>query len=87
MDAVKHCVKCQEHQKALAKAPMHPWEWPERPWARVHMDYAGPIQGKMLLVIVDAHSKWLEAHIVHTANSRATIEKLHVLYIKKMNTL
>ena len=79
-DAVKHCVKCQEHQKAPAKAPMHPWEWPERPWARVHIDYAGPIQGKMVLVIVDAHSKWLEAHIVQTANSRATIEKLRSVF-------
>ena len=79
-DAVKHCVKCQEHQKAPAKAPMHPWEWPERPWARVHIDYAGPIQGKMVLVIVDAHSKWLVAHIVHTANSRATIEKLRSVF-------
>ena len=25
------------------------------------MDYAGPIQGKMILVVIDAHSKWIEA--------------------------
>ena len=73
---VKTCVKCQEHQKLPAKAPMHPWEWPSRPWGRIHVDYAGPIQGKMILVIVDAHSKWLEAHVVTSATSQATIDKL-----------
>ena len=56
-DSVKHCSKCQEHQRLPAKAPMHPWEWPDRPWARIHVDYAGPIEGKMVLVMVDAHSK------------------------------
>jgi len=30
------------------------------------MDYAGPVEGKMVLVMVDAHSKWIEA--VHTTN-------------------
>ena len=37
-DSVKHCSKCQEHQHLPAKAPMHPWEWPDRPWARIHVD-------------------------------------------------
>ena len=23
-------------------APIQPWEWPERPWSRLHVDYAGP---------------------------------------------
>ena len=78
--AVRHCAKCQEHQKLLPKAPMHPWEWPDCPWARVHIDYAGPIQGKMILVMVDAHSKWLEALLVSSATSQSTIEKLRVVF-------
>ena len=79
-DSVKHCSKCQEHQRLPAKAPMHPWEWPDRPWARIHVDYAGPIEGKMVLIMVDAHSKWLEALVVNSATSQATIEKLRSVF-------
>ena len=78
--AVTTCVECQEHQKSPAKAPMHPWEWPERPWARIHIDYAGPIRWEMILVIVDAHSKWIEALVVNSATSNATIEKLQSVF-------
>ena len=73
---VKGCITCQQHQRMPPTSPLHPWEWPSRPWSRIHVDYAGPFLGKMFLVIVDAHSKWLEAHIVGTASSQATIEKL-----------
>ena len=78
--AVRQCTKCQEHQKLPQKAPMHPWEWPDRPWARLHVDYAGPIQGKMVLVLVDAHSKWLEAVPVSAATSQSTIERLRSVF-------
>ena len=78
--AVKSCCKCQEHQNLPARAPMHPWEWPDRPWARLHVDYAGPIQGKMILVVIDTHSKWLEAQVVAAATSQSTIEKLRMLF-------
>ena len=39
--------------------------------------------GKMFLVTVDAHSKWVEwveAHIVETPNSAGTIQKLRQLF-------
>ena len=29
-------------------APLHPWVWPEAPWRRIHIDFAGPFMGKML---------------------------------------
>jgi hypothetical protein len=73
---VKRCEVCQAHQKVPAAAPLHPWEWPELPWCRLHADYAGPFMGKMFLLIMDAHSKWLEAHIVESATSAATIQKM-----------
>ena len=78
--AVRSCVECQEHQKSPAKVPMHPWEWPDRPWARLHIDYAGPIKGKMVLVVVDSHSKWMEALVVNSATSNATVEKLQTVF-------
>ena len=39
---VKMCKACQSTHKNPAPAPLHPWEWPRRPWLRVHADYAGP---------------------------------------------
>ena len=56
--------------------PLHPWEWPHKPWLRIHADYAGPFQGRMLLILVDAHSKWMDIHITSSATSAVTIEKM-----------
>ena len=77
---VKECSKCQLNQKLPPTAPLHPWDWPERPWARIHADYAGPFMGKMFLLMVDAHSKWLEVHIVNKATSQSTIEKMRATF-------
>ncbi|XP_038139940.1 uncharacterized protein K02A2.6-like [Cyprinodon tularosa] len=73
---VQSCHTCQENRKCPAGAPLHPWEWPETPWSRLHIDYAGPYLGKMFLIVVDAHSKWIDAYPTNTATSQVTIEKL-----------
>ena len=70
----KSCQVCQLQQKAPTQVPLHPWEWPEQLWCRVHADYAGPFQGKMFLLLVNAHSKWLKVHM-ESSTSAATIEK------------
>ena len=62
------------------RAPLHPWQWPTRPWVRLHINYAGPICGKMILIVVDVHSKWIETIPVHSATSTATVEKLRTLF-------
>ena len=77
---IKSCTQCQQNQKTPAKAPLHPWDWPERPWMRLHIDYAGPFLGKMFLVVVDAHSKWLEVVSVPSATSLHTIAKLTSMF-------
>ena len=56
-DRVKQCAPCQETRKAPPLAPLHVWEWPTKPWIRVHADYAGPFMGNMFLILIDAHSK------------------------------
>ncbi|KAL5473476.1 hypothetical protein EMCRGX_G027965 [Ephydatia muelleri] len=73
---VKQCQQCQENRKAPPVAPLHPWEWPTRPWSRLHIDFAGPFQGKMFVVLVDAHSKWLEVNIIPSTSSTNTIRFL-----------
>lgn len=58
------------------------WSWPTRPWARLHIDYAGPFQGKMILVLIDAHSKWIEATCTQNATSAAVIDELRSLFAR-----
>ena len=70
------CRECQTSLSSPPLAPLQPWKWPTRPWSRLHIDYAGPMYGKMCLIIVDAHSKWIEAAFVPSATSAATIELL-----------
>ena len=79
-DKVQSCQDCQANRKSPAPAPLHPWEWPTRPWARIHIDHAGPFLGKLFLVVVDAHSKWLEVVPVSSTTSRTTIDVLRAIF-------
>ena len=77
---VKDCHECQINRKSPAPAPLHPWEWPTRPWARIHIDFTGPFLGKQFLVVVDAHSKWLEVVPVPNLTSQITINTLRSIF-------
>lgn len=73
---VRDCDQCQEHRRCPQKTVMHPWEWPDKPWSRIHADFAGPFLGHMFLILIDAHSKWVDVHVMNAITSDATIEKL-----------
>ena len=79
-DMAKSCTVCQTYQKAPPKAPLHPWEWPHQPWSRLHIDYAGLFMGKMFLLIIDAHSKWLEVHVTNSCTTQSTVDKLRMTF-------
>ena len=79
---VKGCQTCQEHQNAPSSAPLHPWEFPDGPWKRVHIDFAGPIQGQMLFVVVDAYSKWIEVVVMTKITAKATILRLREIFAR-----
>ena len=80
--SVRLCHECQQVQFSPPLAPLHPWKWPTRPWARLHLDFAGPFQGKNILVAVDAHSKWIEAVCTPSMSSSCVIEELRSLFAK-----
>ena len=73
-------LRQMSNQSAPAEAPLHPWERPELPWSRIHIDYAGPYKGEMFLVVMDAYSNWLEVHRMKSMTSTATIEKLREMF-------
>lgn len=76
----KTCNPCQLTRHLPAPVPLQPWECPQRPWARLHIDFAGPFLGHMYLVLVDAHSKWLEVKRVSSATTTVTIEVLRSIF-------
>ena len=77
---VNECQACQMAQSSPPSAPLHPWSWPSRPWSRLHIDFAGPIEGHMLLVLVDAHSKWIEVFPTKNSNTNVVIEYLRKVF-------
>ena len=80
--SAKTCSGCQLMQAEPSTAPVHPWEWPSSPWQRIHIDFAGPFLGCMFLIVVDAHSRWLEIEKMDTKTSTKTIEKLQSLFAR-----
>ena len=38
---VNSCDTCRRSRPKPAEAPLQPWSFPERPWSRLHIDYAG----------------------------------------------
>lgn len=79
---VRTCDACQEVQPKQQKAPLHPWEYPSTPWSRIHVDYKGPVDGKLYLVIIDAHSKWVEVLPTKFATSTTTIKLLQKVFVQ-----
>ena len=48
----------------------------------IHVDYAGPVAGKMLLVVVDAHSKWPEVVPMPSSTTARTIQALRDMFAR-----
>ena len=81
-------IQAKLHNVSSTQSPLndvlhryeHPGEWPERPWSRIHIDHAGPYHNQLWLIIVDAHSKWLDIYPVSSTNSQTTIDMLRVSF-------
>jgi hypothetical protein len=46
------------------------------------LDFAGPFQGKTFLILIDAHSKWIEATCTPSTSSSVVIEELRTVFAK-----
>ncbi|XP_055590022.1 uncharacterized protein K02A2.6-like [Uranotaenia lowii] len=75
-DLVRRCDICA----SAAKSPPHfqpqPWPRADGPWKRIHLDYAGPLDGMYYLVIVDSYSKWPEIFQTRSTTAAVTIRFL-----------
>ena len=82
MSKLKACRLRQQFRPSPPVAPMQPWNWPAQPRSRLHIEYAGPVEGKMFLIIIDASSKWLENLPGHSTTSFCTIQQLRPLFAR-----
>ncbi|KAG7295105.1 hypothetical protein JYU34_022039 [Plutella xylostella] len=75
--AVAACAVCARLRPAPPRAQLTPWPYPPEPWHRVHLDFLGPMNNKMFLIIVDAYSKWVEVYDVSSGyGSKVVIQIL-----------
>ena len=77
---VKSCDNCQSVSAVSTMSTIHPWEWPGKPWIRIHIDYAGPFNGKMYLIVIDSYSKWIEIIPTTSATAEATVTILREIF-------
>ncbi|XP_037906145.1 uncharacterized protein K02A2.6-like [Hermetia illucens] len=78
---VKSCMACQRQRPKQSELPIYFWSLPEHCWQRLHVDFAGPFQGKMWIVLVDALLKWVEADVLYAATTRTLCEFLEEKFI------
>ncbi|XP_040164747.1 uncharacterized protein K02A2.6-like [Anopheles arabiensis] len=81
-ECVASCEKCQTAAKTPAHSPHVPWPKSSSPWQRVHIDYAGPVEGDYFLIIVDAYSKWPEVIKTSSTTASATIAILRGIFAR-----
>ena len=70
------CEVCCENRAIPPKAILKPFEWPTKPWTRIHIDFLGPVFGQTFFVLVDATSKWIECFKVNSLNTTTVIKHL-----------
>ena len=70
-------------QKSPESAMLHPWIWPSKPWVRIHLDFAGPFQGKMFLIAVDVFLKWPEIVEMTSNTAGQTVKVLRDIFARQ----
>ena len=78
--AVQNCTNCAVMARDPQRVPLHSWDFPRKPWQRLHLDYAGPFKGKMWFILIDAYSKWPEVYVMTETTSKATIQQLRKIF-------
>ena len=79
-EEVRTCIQCQSNLHVPAEAPLHPWEWPAKPWSRLHIDHKGPFLGTHSLVLINSHSKRMEVERVSSTATEPTIRVLQRIF-------
>jgi transposase InsO family protein len=72
-DMVRLCGPCATAAKQPLKATLHSWSPTTKPWECIHIDSAGPYQGRKFLIVIDAYSKYPDVISMPSTMSRQTV--------------
>ena len=78
-EVVGSCPNCASQRNSPPSVPLHHWPWASRPMQRLHIDFA-EIDNLQVLVMIDSHSKWIEAIPMHSATTNTTVNALRVFF-------
>lgn len=70
---VKHCEPCASVAAQEVPVPLHQWEPPDRPWVRLHADFA-ELHGTHYLLLIDAFSKWPDIQVLTKTTAVKTVD-------------
>lgn len=73
---IKSCDACKRAQASPEKSALIPWEPTDFAWQRIHIDFAGPVHGFQLFIIIDSFSKWLEVFKTKSTKTDFVVDKL-----------
>ena len=79
-EIVNTCKECAAQRRLPPVAPLHSWPWANQPMKRLHIEFA-EIEGFQVLVIIDVHSKWIEAILFCNAAATTTIQELKIFFL------
>lgn len=72
-NVTKPCESCLKTSANPPRAELHVWQWPEGPSQRIHVDFCGPVLGKMYIILTDAYSKWIDIRSLPNITADTTI--------------
>ncbi|XP_065095462.1 uncharacterized protein K02A2.6-like [Ochlerotatus camptorhynchus] len=79
---VQTCNECSSVAKTDRKTCLESWPAPEKPWQRIHLDDAGPMDGWYYFILVDAYTKWPEVVQTKDITSAATLRILRNIFAR-----
>ena len=78
-------MSVSERHKSPAASPLHHGDLQKESWSRLHIDFAVPIKDKMLLIIMDAQSKWIDVDIPNSSTETVTLHFLITMdYLERL---
>lgn len=78
---VADCRACSQFRSSPPKTSS-PWPETKHAFERIHLDFAGPIRGRYLLILVDSFTKWIEVFVMTRITTEATIKCLRSTFAR-----
>ena len=78
---VQECHGCQATTPITHRDPLKPNALPERPWAKLAVDFWGPLPSdEYLLVMIDKYSRYPEVEIVSGTSAKAVVPHIDKIF-------